>query len=119
MQKMTENQQPESPWTEKEGLLLYKGLIYVSVSSDIFLKLDLVSMYHDSLLAGYQGISKMHELLSRNYYFPNMKAFIIEYVGSCDLCARTKASRYQKHGELALLPVLNSLWIGIPCDFVT
>jgi len=30
-----------------------------------------------------------------------------------------KALQHQKYGELALLPVPNSPWIGISCDFVT
>src|SRR5262245_13068445 len=48
-----------------------------------------------------------------------MKAFVAEYVGSCDLCAHAKALRYQKYGELAPLPVPNSLWMSRSCDFVT
>jgi len=61
----------------------------------------------------------MSELLFHNYYFPTMKAFIKEYIGSCDLCAHAKASQHQTHRELAPLPVPNSPWISLLCNFIT
>ena len=78
-------------WTvEPNGSLLYKG--FICIPDNVALKLDLLSIHHNSLLAGHQGISKTFELLSYNYYFLTMKVFVKEYVGSCDLCAHAKAS---------------------------
>jgi hypothetical protein len=81
--------------------------------------LELLRQHHDDPLAGHFGTPKTLELLSRNYWFPRMKAFVKSYVTTCDSCARGKPPRHQKHGELAPLPAPSQPWKSITCDFIT
>ena len=60
----------------------------------------------------------MLELLSWNYHFPGMSAYIKKYVETCDICARGTASQHTPHGELAPLPIPVGPWEGILCDFI-
>jgi len=76
-------------------------------------------MHHDDPLAGHFGVHRTLELLSRNYWFPSMAAYVRDYVGTCDLCMRGKPSRHRKHGELMPLPVPAGPWKGLSCDFIT
>lgn len=106
---------PTTPYRWEDGLLLHHTFIYVPEA----LRLDLLRMHHDDPLAGHFGVHRTLELLSRNYWFPSMAAYVRDYVGTCDLCMRGKPSRHRKHGELMPLPVPAGPWKGLSCDFIT
>ena len=108
---------PPKPWSWQDGLLLHDNLVYVP--HDDVLRVDLMKMHHDNPLAGHYSVTKTFELLSRNYYSPQMHSYIKKYVSTCDLCSRGKAPRHLKYGELAPLPALSGPWKGISCDFIT
>ena len=55
-----------SEWSEAEGILYFRGKIYVPPTSDIRLKI--VALNHDSRVAGHPGRWKTLELVSRNYW---------------------------------------------------
>ena len=59
-----------------DGLLLYKGLIYVPEST---LRMDILRDHHDAPLAGHCGITRTIELITRNYWFPDL-AFIPRFL---------------------------------------
>ena len=107
-------QTPTSPYSWHDGLLCYKTTIYIPET----LRLDVLRMHHDDPLAGHFGIAKTIELLSRNYWFPKLSAYVKNYVSTCDLCSRSKHSRHMKYGELLPLPVPSKPWKGITCDFI-
>ena len=112
---MSKKINPEPPFSWNDGLLLRSNLVYVPES----LRLDVLRMHHDDPLAGHFGIAKTTELLSRNYWFPSLSAYVKNYVSTCDSCSRAKPSRHLKHGELLPLPVPSGPWKGITCDFIT
>jgi len=53
-------------WSEEEGVLRFRGKIYVPWSSD--LRRQVVSLCHDTKIAGHPGRWKTLELVSRNYW---------------------------------------------------
>jgi hypothetical protein len=59
-----------SEWSEANGLVYYRGKIYVPPTADIRRKI--VSLNHDTKLAGHPGRWKTLELVSRNYWWPQM-----------------------------------------------
>jgi len=52
-------------WSEDEGLLQFRGKIYVPQNPD--LRRHVVSLCHDTKIAGHPGRWKTLELVSRNY----------------------------------------------------
>ena len=102
-------------WSHKDGLLLYKGLIYVPET----LRMDMLREHHDAPLAGHCGIARTLELFTRNYWFPGINAFVKDYVNSCFLCQQAKVPRHLRYGELAPLPVPTTPWKGLTCDLIT
>jgi hypothetical protein len=107
---------PSLPWSfDNNGLLLHKGLIYVPES----MRMNVMQEHHDAPLAGHPGIARTFELVTRNYWFPGINAFVKDYVNSCYSCQQAKAPRHPRHGELASLPVPTSPWKGLSCDFIT
>jgi hypothetical protein len=75
-------------WSESEGLLMFHGKIYVSNDRD--LRCRIVEQHHNTRIAGHTGRFKTFELVSRNYWWPQMSRYIGIYVKHCDLCNRTK-----------------------------
>jgi hypothetical protein len=79
-----------------------KGLLFPD-SSD--LQRCIVSLCHDTRVAGHAGRWKTLELVSRNYWWPQMSRYVGRYVSTCDPCLRTKAQKCHTTGELHPLPI--------------
>ena len=103
-------------WSERDGLLYYRGRIYVPPTSD--LRRRIVSLCHDTKVAGHPGRFKTLELVARNYWWPNMSRFVGQYSSQCDLCLRTKVQRRLPIGELQPLPIPEERWEVISVDFI-
>jgi len=72
-------------WTKDRALIvvgnnkLHKGLI---------------SLFHDSTMAGHPGITKTFALMKPYYWWPGMKGFITEYIKGCATCQMTKVNTH-------------------------
>jgi hypothetical protein len=78
-------------WSKSDGLLMFYGKIYVPNDRD--LRRRIVEQHHNMHIAGHAGCFKTLELVSRNYWWPQMSRYISTYVNTCDLCNRTKVQR--------------------------
>ncbi|GJR64100.1 putative reverse transcriptase domain-containing protein [Tanacetum coccineum] len=74
---------------------------------------------HKSKCSIHPGFDKMYQDLKKLYWWPNMKAIIIEYVGKCLTCSRVKAE-CQKPSGLLVQPKI-PMWKSerITMDFLT
>jgi hypothetical protein len=75
-------------WSESDRLLMFHSKIYVPKDRD--LRRRIVEKHHDTHIAGHAGRFKTLELVSRNYWWPQMSCYIGTYMKHCDLCNRTK-----------------------------
>ena len=104
-------------WNTEDGLLLFRGKVYVPNESELHRKI--VQVHHDSLPTGHPGRWKTYELVSRNYWWPGMSTFVEKYVSACDTCMRTKNSSHRPLGLLQPNSVPTAPWQEITCDFIT
>ncbi|THH07173.1 hypothetical protein EW145_g3557 [Phellinidium pouzarii] len=104
-------------WAEEQGLVLYRGKVYVPRDTQI--RREIVKLHHDSTIAGHPGNWKTLELVSRNYWWPGMTKFVQTYVKACDKCSRHKVFPEKPAGKLVPNPVPSEPWQHISVDFVT
>jgi hypothetical protein len=74
--------------SKSDGLLMFRGKIYVTKDRD--LRRRIVEQHHDTCIARHAGCFKTLELISWNYWWPQMSCYIGTYVKHCDLCNQTK-----------------------------
>ena len=92
-----------SEWQSSDGLLYFRGKIYVPPNADLYRRI--VSLHHDSKIRGHKGHWKTLELVSQSFWWPQISRYIGTYVSTCDSCLRTKPSHAGPTGELQPLPV--------------
>ena len=76
-------------------------------------------MHHNTSISGHSGRWKTLELVMRNYWWPGISKFVLQYVDGCDTCQRGKSYPEKPAGKLMLNPIPTGLWINISVDFIT
>jgi hypothetical protein len=99
----------------KDDLLCWKGRLYVLKG----LRKRVMESEHDSKVAGHFGRERTMELLTRNFYWPNMEVDVRKYCNECDNCQRTKTLRHAKYGLLHPSELACKPWTHISTDFIT
>jgi hypothetical protein len=103
-------------WSESDGLLMFCGKIYVP--KDRELRHCIVEQYHDTCITRHAGYFKTLELVSHNYWWPQISCYIGIYVKTCDLCNWTKLQHQQPFGGLHPSETPEALWDVISVDFI-
>ena len=106
-----------------DNVLYYKSVvddefIRVCVPNTGSLRTDLIRQCHDELTSGHFGSLKTYELLARSFYWPKMIRTVKRYVGTCDVCQRSKATNVATQGLFKPLPIPTGRWTDITLDFV-
>ena len=70
-------------WSLTDGVLYFHGKVYVPDHLD--LQRWIVALCHNTQVAGHAGRWKTLELVSRNYWLPQMSQYVGKYVSTCDL----------------------------------
>ena len=102
---------------EKHGRLHYRDKVWVP--DYMPLRLRIIQDHHDPPAMGHPGKAKTLELITWEYYWPNMRRDIDQFVRNCHTCRRTKATRHAPYGVLKPLPVPKGLWKHLSVDFIT
>jgi len=89
---------------------------YVPDTSD--LHHHIIALSHDSRLAGHSRRWKMLELVSWNYWWPQMSRYVGRYVSTCDMCLWTKSFQHPPIGEFHPLPIPSAPLDTISVDFI-
>jgi RNase H-like domain found in reverse transcriptase/Integrase zinc binding domain/Reverse transcriptase (RNA-dependent DNA polymerase) len=81
-------------WAKDHGLVSinhhwFKGNKPV-VADNLSLQQSILRMYHDHKSAGHPGIFNTYASVARDYWWPDMKRFVVQYVKGCAVCQSTK-----------------------------
>ena len=108
-------QQKADSYEEIDEILHHQGLPFVHKA----IWIELISHYHNDLLAAHFGIEKTCKLLVWKYYQPTLCHDVEAYVKGCDVCLASKAVRHKPYGDFQLLPVLTHWWKNLLINCVT
>jgi hypothetical protein len=77
-------------WVDPHQLKMHQGVWYKDgrwvITGDIKAKRHLIQSHHNPPVHGHPGISKTTQLIERLYWWPQMRADIMEYVKGCADC---------------------------------
>lgn len=105
---------PKLPYSASESkLLLHENRIYVPDVRDLRLK-----ERHDHPVSGHFGHVKTLDLVRRDYFWPAMRKFVMDFCSSCADCSRAKSSRHKPYGLLKPLPIPERPWTSISMDLI-
>ena len=104
-------------WSSNGGLLYYKNRLYIP--DDDGLKTVIAKECHDSKGAGHFGQEKTIEIVTWDFYWKGLSAWINDYVRSCDECQHNKSPRHARYGLLQPLQIPFAAWTSISTDFIT
>ena len=101
----------------EKGLLLYKDRLYVPNVPKI--KLLILNKIHKTPYSGHPSYQKTITMLRKDYFQPNMKNELAEYIARCFECQKVKTEHQHPTGLLHPLPILSWIkWEIISLDFV-
>ncbi|KAG8703852.1 hypothetical protein FRC09_003909 [Ceratobasidium sp. 395] len=103
-------------WEWKDGLLVFKGKIFVPKDQEI--RKMIIESRHDSPTAGHPGQFRTLELVNRKYTWPSMKRSVNQYVSHCESCIRNKHSNQVPPGLLNPIDLPNRPWEEITYDLI-
>ena len=82
------------------------------------LRLRLIQLVHDTPIADHFEITKIYEILARNYFWINMMNTVKQFIRNCHICRREKLFRNKYFEALRSLFVSEVRWSDISIDFV-
>ena len=107
----------EAPWSIREnGDITHEDKTYVPDIASV--QLDILRECHDEPYAGHFGEGRTLDLVRRKYSWPGVRAFVKEYVKTCDVCTRGKNRSHKPYGLLRPLQIPERPWKSVSLDFV-
>ena len=100
----------------ERDLLYFEERLYIPQGPT---RLRVLQSRHDFPAAGHFGFNKTLELISRDFWWPQMWKDVKEFVLSCDICSRSKTPRHRPYGLLQPLSVPRRPWSSVSMDFIT
>ena len=77
------------------------------------LRQKVVSLAHDTLLAGHRGACKTLSRVQQEFYWPRVHDYLTQYVASCDVCQRNVSK-----GTVAKVPMGKLPLVGTPFSMI-
>ena len=101
---------------DDKGILRVSARIWVPNVAD--LKNEIMREAHSSRYSIHPGSTKMYQDLKRNFWWPDMKRDIAEWVSKCYTCQKVKAKHQRPSGLIQPLKIPEWKWEHIAIDFV-
>lgn len=115
-QQLLENNPLSEDYEWRDGLLFYKGKVWVPKLNS--LRHELIKHFHDSRYGGHSGVYRTWARMACSFTWAGMKNNVQQYVLSCDTCQHIKSDSRRPSGLLQPLPVPEHLWEDVTMDFV-
>ena len=102
---------------DQKGLIWFKRIIYMPNIADF--KFIVLNELHKPPYAGHPGYQKTITTLRKQFFWPNLKSDLVDYLSKCLECQQVKAEHQHPTGLLQPLPIPEWKWEVISLDFIT
>lgn len=99
----------------RNNRLFFRDRLYVP---DTELRVLLLQTAHDSFETGHAGKHKLYEVVSRDWWWPNLSKDCARFTRNCHGCKRNQVSKLRYQGALKPLPLPIQRWRDISVDFI-
>ena len=110
------NSDPDQHYSFENGILRFKGRIYVGEETSI--RTNLIRDYHCSAFGGHSGMRATHHRIKALFYWPGLKKTVEMFIRECPVCQITKVEHIHIPGLLNPLEVPDMAWTHITMDFI-
>jgi hypothetical protein len=116
MQELAIAQNSHHNYTLQQGILRYKGKIYIGNTTD--LRSKIFDTFHSSLFGGHSGAKVTLKKIQQSFYWPKLSQFITEKIATCPICQISKSEHVSYPGLLQPLPIPTRKWADVSMDFI-
>ena len=102
---------------EVDSIMYKEGKVYVP--KDDKLRTEIIRLHHDTLVGGHKGQQKIVELVTKNFWQPEVTKEVKQYVEGCDACQQNKNCTEQPAGKLMPNSIPEKPQVHILTDFIT
>jgi hypothetical protein len=99
----------------RDDRLFFRDRFYVPNTE---LRVFLLQTAHDSFETGHTGKHKLYEVVSRDWWWPNLSKDCAQFTRNCHSCKRNQVSKLRYQGALKPLPLPIQRWRDISVDFI-
>lgn len=103
-------------YTLRDGLLRYKGRIYVGANSQAHN--NILQALHSTGIGGHSRSTATYHRIKALFAWPHLKQDVDAYVKQCSICQQAKVEHVKLPGLLNPLPIPTQPWSIISMDFV-
>ena len=98
--------------------LYFRNRLYVPKADKGELRTSILQAAHDSAESGHPGYKKLYEIVTRDYWWPDLSKDNKIFAGACKACKRNKGSNSKYQGLLKPLPRPIQRWRHLSVDMV-
>ncbi|WOG92319.1 hypothetical protein DCAR_0311582 [Daucus carota subsp. sativus] len=101
---------------DNQGILRFSSRIWIPNVEE--LKNEILKDAHNSEFSIHPGSTKMYQDLKQNFWWPDMKKEIAQWISKCYTCQRVKAEHQKPSGLIQPLEIPEWKWEHIAMDFI-
>ena len=95
-----------SNWQVSEGILTYKGWVYIPLDGPLWC--SIVQRCHDHKMAGHPRYLKTCQLVTAEFWWPGLAQYVCKYVDGCTICQQNKSNTHPTVPPLSSIKSLAS-----------
>ena len=107
----------DEEWREVNSVMYKEGKVYVPKDDKLWT--EIIRLHHDTPVEGHGGQWKMVELVTQNFWWPEVTKEVKWYMEGYDACQCNKNYMEQLAGKLMPNSIPAKSWMHILADFIT
>ena len=107
----------DEKWREENGLILRDRKIYILQNKK--LRAEVIWLHHNTFIGEHRRQQKITELVTRNFWWPEITKEVKKYVESCNAYQKNKNCTEALAKKLIFNTVPEKPWSYIIADFIT